>query len=195
MSWIIIALVFDAAVAGDEGELMFRLGRYEEALKAFTARLTKQHHSVRTLTNIGCTLHRLGRDDEALHYLESALQLEATPAEKARIYYNIGNIHYRAGRRAEAIEAYKSALRLNHRDGLAKYNLEIALKQPPAQSPKSDSSSGGGSSEDSSSPPRQPKMSLSEAERILEAARQSERGPAFRGKKDDYFNTMIKRDW
>lgn len=180
------------------GEQLFSAGKYHEALQAFEHQLRSNPGSIRILTNLGCTLHRLGRDDEALAVLKRAVSTEAEPPAKARAYYNLGNLHYILKHRSEAVEAYKAALRLYPKDSLAKYNLEIALKETPPQPPpppKSDSQASENSESESSPPSPSPQMSQSEAEQILEAARQSERGPIFKGNKSNYFNTMVKRDW
>lgn len=177
------------------GEQLFSAGKYEEALRAFEHELQTSPSSIRALTNLGCTLHRLGREDEALAMLKRAVSVEAESPAKARAYYNLGNLYYSAQRRLEAIEAYKSALRLNPRDSLAKYNLEIALKEQPPQPPPPPKSDSPQNSEGDGTPPPSPQMSQSEAEQIMEAARQNERGPAFKGNRSNYFNTMVKRDW
>lgn len=188
---ILIALL-TGGVSQHTGEQLFSAGKYEEALQAFQRELQSQPDSIRALTNLGCTLHRLGRNEEAVAALRQAIDTKAEPAAKARAYYNLGNLHYSLQRRKEAIEAYKAALRLNPRDSLAKYNLEIALKENPPQPPSPSNSP----SPQSSSAPPSPQMSQSEADQILEAARQSERGPAFTGnRQNNYFNTMVKRDW
>ncbi len=188
----ILVVMLTDGVSQYTGEQLFSAGRYEEALQAFQLELQSHPDSIRALTNLGCTLHRLGKYDEAMTAFQKAIDTKAEPAAKARAYYNLGNLHYSLQRRKEAIEAYKAALRLNSRDSLAKYNLEIALKERPPQPPSPSNSP----SPQSSSAPPSPQMSQSEADQILEAARQNERGPAFKGnRQNNYFNTMVKRDW
>jgi Ca-activated chloride channel homolog len=212
------ALLAGAVAAADEqlnGDDLYKQGRYEDAAAKYKIELSRDPSSALLHTNLGCALYHLGRHDEAIVELRSALQLKTEPAQAARIHYNIGNCYFSTNRIDEAIKSYKEALRLNPNDRLAKYNLEIALKrnnEPPKRSgnPQSqpDQSSGEGDSEQPQNDEQNPnssgegsqkpqsQMTRDEAERILEALRQSEKGPTYRGNNQrSYFNTTVKRDW
>ncbi|MBL8151318.1 MAG: tetratricopeptide repeat protein [Blastocatellia bacterium] len=208
----LVSLTVFAFSSNAEGDQLFKAGNYQEAVLAYQREIANSQHPASLQTNLACALYRLGRYSEAIAELQKALQSGLQPAQAARAYYNLGNCYYSSKQRAEAIEAYKAALRLRPDDNLAKYNLEVALKQPepPPPDPPKSSSSGGQAPDNNPDPnnknkdkpnesPSQtttPKMTQSEAERILEALRQNERGPAHRGNPDrSYFNTTIKRDW
>ena len=58
------------------GVANFRTGRYAEAAEAFRAVLRVDKGSVMDMANLGVCCKLLGRQDEARHYLEAALELD-----------------------------------------------------------------------------------------------------------------------
>jgi Ca-activated chloride channel homolog len=209
-----ILVIFAAAGRGVSGDDLYARGRYDEAIVEYQRELSSEPDSPRLRTNLGCSLYRLGRYEDAMRELKTALNLKPEALQAARIHYNVGNCFFTTNRIDEAIESYKEALRLNPNDKFAKYNLEVALKQkdrssPPPSSSKSQSQNSSGQSEqqpqqndpDSASSrddskSQQSRMTRDEAERILDALSQSEKGPTHRGNTQrSYFNTTIKRDW
>lgn len=215
---LILALVFCcsglAALAYNrpsQGDQLYALGRYQEAVAYYQRELAEQPQSARLYTNLGCALYQLGRNEEALKAWQQALELKPDAPQAARIHYNIGNLLYGQQRTPEAVNAYKHALRLNPGDSYAKFNLEVALKQQQQQSNRPSPQSSGGSSNQNQpqpAPSEQPRpdksrdneqparMSKEDAERILEALRQNERGPTHRGNNQrNYVNSGSERDW
>ncbi|MEW6730228.1 MAG: tetratricopeptide repeat protein [Acidobacteriota bacterium] len=209
--WAGAVLAADTDTNGDD---LYMQGRYQDAVAYYQAALEQSPTSVRLRTNLACALYQLGQYDAALKQLHMALESQPNTREAGRIHYNIGNSYYTSNRHTEAIEAYKTALRLNPTDKLAKFNLEIALKhnqQPPPtnQNPQLPSPSPNSGDKSTQPPTEQPsdtpphtkqnqrsQMSRDEAERVLDALRQNEKGPTHKGNlRRNYFNTMIKRDW
>src|SRR5687768_5073339 len=87
------ALLAGAAAAADQqlnGDDLYRQGRYEDAAARYKIELSREPSSALLHTNLGCALYHLGRYNEALEELGSALQLKTEPAQAARILYNIG---------------------------------------------------------------------------------------------------------
>jgi Ca-activated chloride channel homolog len=206
---VFVVLIPGHAKTGDD---LFAQGRYQEAAGHYQDELRREPDSSRLHTNLACALYRLGRYDEAMRELSMARDLETEPAKAARIHYNIGNCYYSTDRLDDAIESYKTALRLNPNDRLAKYNLEVALKRkeqsPPPRASSSQSPNNSGSSDTQKNPDptsnnsrderqkQQAQMTRDEAERILDALKQTEKGPTHKGNTQrSYFNTTIKRDW
>jgi tetratricopeptide (TPR) repeat protein len=166
---------------------LYTQGDYQAAIRYWQS---ARPISVVTKTNLGCALAQDQQLSAAITTFQEALSLPANPAQQARIYYNLGNCHFLQENRAAAIEAYKQALKYYPGDQLAKYNLEIALRQPPPNPPSPPPpsasppppslngnpppSNNSGNNNPVSAPPR---MSAGEAEQLLDALQQHERGP------------------
>jgi len=167
--------------AGD-GLAAFKAGRYEEALEAFRAEAAAHPESAEAAANVGATLARLGRNDEAARELERALTLGPAPRVEAAIRFDLGNAELALDRVEAAIESYKASLRLVPGDREAKANLEIALRRRREPPPPPPGDGGGGASGPASSQPQPPaaapgapRMTREEAERLLDALGKRER--------------------
>lgn len=78
--------------------------------------------------NLGSSLYKQERYDEAIKSYQSALAVAETDAQKSQIFYNQGNALLKGQKIQESIEAYKEALKINPGDLEAKYNLSYALE-------------------------------------------------------------------
>jgi Ca-activated chloride channel homolog len=122
------------------GNRHYRAGRYAEAVEAYQAALRSGRESPELHYNLGTSLLRLGRAEEAEHHLRTALGT-VEPALRQRASYNLGNRFLEAGRAnpdgvpllEAAAEAYRDALRLDPSDIDAKWNLELALRERDRQ--------------------------------------------------------------
>jgi len=194
------------------GEQMYQKKQFEPALKEFQQQIQKDPKSVRAHTNLACTMFQLNRKEEALKHWLLALENSSEPTYSARINYNIGNYYFKDNQLDKAIESYKTALRLNPDDKLAKYNLEVALKQkqPPPPPPPNNSNSPNNNpnnnpnnqpppesnNSDVPKPNKQPQMSRDEAERLLNALQKNERGPNRASNKEQNSpSSNTGRDW
>lgn len=121
----------------DEGMEAFERGDYERALQKFTAAAGDKELSNNPTVelNRGVTLHKLGQHDEAIKALNNALALDKKGELAESIHYNLGNVQAALDHKKEAIAEYRRALRLDPKDGQARHNLEVLLRDlPPPQS-------------------------------------------------------------
>lgn len=109
-------------------------GRYADALAAFEAAKREHPDSAVVDFNLGNTLYRMGRYEEA-----KDAWLRASKADekdlKQKDYFNLGNGFAAMGKDKEAIAAYRKALTLDPNDGQARHNLEVLLRKLPPKTP------------------------------------------------------------
>lgn len=137
-----------------EGDAAFRRGDFRRAAEAYGRALAAGDSSAVVRYNLGTTLLRLNRHDEARPHLEAAARLRARAGLSARAAYNAGNADLApvaAGRVPKeqsrerllrAVGHYRRALLANPGDADAKWNLELAQRLLREQA------GGGGGGED-----------------------------------------------
>jgi tetratricopeptide (TPR) repeat protein len=76
--------------------------------------------------NLGNSLYRQKKYEDALKEWESLTSLNLDEKKKGRLYHNIGNAYLMNNKLKESIEAYKNALRNYPNDTATKYNLAFA---------------------------------------------------------------------
>lgn len=95
--------------AAKQGQALFNLGRYAEALDCFNA-FAKLNPNVAPLYQTrGLCLQRLGRYEEAQADFERSIALNPTEAETHK---NLGSLHARFGRMEQAFASFDRALTL-----------------------------------------------------------------------------------
>lgn len=136
-----------------EGDRAYRRGDYARAAEAYGRALAAGDSSATVRYNLGTTLLRLNRHDEARPHLEAAARLRARAGLLARAEYNAGNAdlapvaasrvpkEQHRERLLRAITHYRRALLRDPADADAKWNLELAQRLLREQS-------GGGGGED-----------------------------------------------
>jgi len=73
--------------------------------------------------NLGNSLYKQERYEEAIEQYQNASSRQSTDLEKAQVYHNMGNAHFHNQEFEEAIEAYKQAIRINPQDDETIYNM------------------------------------------------------------------------
>ncbi|MGH7483737.1 MAG: tetratricopeptide repeat protein, partial [Longimicrobiales bacterium] len=145
------------AIGGiEDGNRLYREGRYREAAAAYRAAIEEDGPSVELHYNLGTTLLQLGELEAAEEQFMAALSA-VDPSLRQRTFYNLGSRFLAAGRAAPdgprrgalldaAVETYKQALSLDPDDVAAKWNYELALREREQnrQSPQQDQGGGGG---------------------------------------------------
>jgi Ca-activated chloride channel family protein len=140
-----------------EGNRLYRAGQFRRAAEAYQHRVAAGDTSAAARYNLGTTLLRLQKWDEARPLLESAGGVRRAPELRQRALYNAGNADLepvfrrkvtepdaRRERLQRAIVHYKDALLARPGDADAKWNLELAQRLLDREPPRS----GGGGGAD-----------------------------------------------
>lgn len=81
-----------------------------------------------SMYNLGNTLVRQNKEQEAMEQYSAAAKIEKDKSKLAYIFHNIGDIFQTQKDYAKAVEAYKESLRNNPKDDETRYNLALAQK-------------------------------------------------------------------
>jgi protein O-GlcNAc transferase len=98
------------AQALDQATRWAKAGALEDAVRGYRALMQQYGPRADVLTNLGLTLHKLGRHDEAVHALRNALHLQPDLIEAC---LNLGLVLLAQRRFEEAGQAFAQALQLN----------------------------------------------------------------------------------
>ncbi|HEX2209388.1 MAG TPA: hypothetical protein VHG93_17045 [Longimicrobium sp.] len=225
--WMMIAGA--AAVIGGgvlaDAERAYRRGDYPAAARGYARALSAGDSSATVRYNLGTTLLRMGRHDEARPHLEAAARARASAETRFRAEYNAGNADLqpvaagrvpppeRRERLLRAIRHYRAALLRDPADADAKWNLELADRLLRNESgggggdeEKNESPSGGGGQNQPSPASPQPRpgtanegagrpMTREQAERILAGAEAREQRIQRQQLKQDQNRIHGVRDW
>ena len=108
--------------------------KFEKALELYQEAQTRNPDSDTLAYNLGNTLYKLGRFDEAAGQYGKILEKES-PALTPRAVYNMGNTLFQMGRQnqnqeflKQALEAYKQSVVLDPDDEDPKYNYELTRR-------------------------------------------------------------------
>ena len=115
----------------EQAEQAYEQKDYQKALELYQEAQTHNPDSDTLAYNLGNTMYRLGRYQEAGKLYNRILE-NKNPVLSADSYYNMGNTLYQMGRAtddqqnySQAVEAFKQAVRLDPEDRDAKYNYEM----------------------------------------------------------------------
>ncbi|MBK7977112.1 MAG: tetratricopeptide repeat protein [Deltaproteobacteria bacterium] len=124
-----------AAGSNRAGNDHYEAGRFEDAAKSYSQGVAADPDRPELLYNLGNSLERLGKHEEASAAYHQALEKAPEPLAPDA-WYNLGNSLLAAGQAKAAVQAYREALRRNPRHDGAKRNLELALDQAKKEPPK-----------------------------------------------------------
>ena len=156
------------------GNDFYKKQQYEQATNEYQK--IQEWDSSFTITqfNLGNTLYRSGKKEEANKIFIKLLANEKDPAQASRLYYNKGVILGSQQKLEESIEEYKNALRKNPDDMEARENLQKALLELKKKTPpKKDNKKNQQQQKQQQKP--QPKMNQKEAEQRLKLLEQKEK--------------------
>jgi len=130
---VIPMLLFGACAYGQDdkkevrsGNVNYEHGNYSEAELNYRKALEKNATSYPGSYNLGSSLYRQDKNEEAAASYAAAADKAKSNEEKAKAYHNLGNALVKSGKFEEGITAYKNALRLNPEDNDTRYNLAYA---------------------------------------------------------------------
>lgn len=134
---VVLALCVFTQIAGaktavewyNEGYDLDKLGRYEEAIKAYDKALGIDPTLKEAWHNKGVTLANLGRYEEAIDAFDKALEIDPTYKWAKWAWYNKGSDFGCLGRYEEAMRCYDKALEIDSNHEEESYNKDLARKK------------------------------------------------------------------
>jgi tetratricopeptide (TPR) repeat protein len=161
-----------------EGNEFYRVQQYDKAAASYQKAIDADPGQLAAKFNLANTLHKQGKEDEAIQLFSDVAASADEAALKGRAYYNKGAILSQQKKLEESIEAYKNALRQDPADKEARENLQKALlelkkKDPPKK--KDDQQKKKKEQEKQKKQQQQPKISQKEAEQRLKLLEQKEK--------------------
>lgn len=177
------ALAFAQQAAVREGNVLYRAGRfddavkkYDEAIAADPADLTASYNRANALAKKG---DKAAARDEYNKLLEKAGTLQSNNSLRERALYDRGVLEQQEKQLAESIRSWKDALKLEPADTLARENLQKALrekKQQDAQQQQQQKQQQPKDKKDQKQPPPpQSKLNQKQVEQLLKALEQKEK--------------------
>ncbi|HEY6953105.1 MAG TPA: tetratricopeptide repeat protein [Bacteroidota bacterium] len=121
-----------------EGNKVYEKGKYNDAEVSYKKALEKDPKSHAAQFDLGDALYKQQRFDEAMREYNNAAVASKDAEGKAASYYNLGNSLFKANKYPESIEAYKRSLSLNPNDEDTRYNLQMAIDRLKQQQQNKD---------------------------------------------------------
>lgn len=111
------------------GNRSFDKQKYGEATSTFSEAVKKNEKDFGAHYNLGNSLYKIKKYDEAIAEYQKAQNNTNNKDEKAASYYNEGNAHLQNGDGEKAVNAYKNALKFDPDNEAILKNLQIAKKK------------------------------------------------------------------
>ncbi|WP_374449641.1 tetratricopeptide repeat protein [Cloacibacterium normanense] len=111
------------------GNRSFDKQKYGEATSTFSEAVKKNEKDFGAHYNLGNSLYKIKKYDEAIAEYQKAQKNTNNKDEKAASYYNEGNAHLQNGDGEKAVNAYKNALKHDPDNEAILKNLQIAKKK------------------------------------------------------------------
>lgn len=111
------------------GNRSFDKQKYGEATSTFSEAVKKNEKDFGAHYNLGNSLYKIKKYDEAIAEYQKAQKNTNNKDEKAASYYNEGNAHLQNGDGEKAVNAYKNALKFDPDNEAILKNLQIAKKK------------------------------------------------------------------
>lgn len=117
------------ALAVEDPDELYRLGRFAEAEKAYTQLDMDHPKDIRFRYNRACAAYQNADYKGASAAFSSVLRRAKDNETRFKTAYNLGNTAFKQGDFASAVAYYKQAISYNPENRDAAYNLELALMQ------------------------------------------------------------------
>jgi Ca-activated chloride channel homolog len=109
-----------------EGNRLYQKELFDESELSYRRALEKDVESPQARFNLGNSLYKQERYDEATRYFGELADDIEDPGNRSRVFHNLGNSLLMSQQVRQSIEAYKEALRNNPGDEETRYNLAFA---------------------------------------------------------------------
>jgi len=109
-----------------QGNDEYKTGKFSEAEISYRKALEKSSTSFSGNFNLGNSLYKQDKNEEALRYFENSVNSASGNEKKAAALHNLGNTYLKNKKYQEAVDKYKESLRLNPGDKDTRYNLAYA---------------------------------------------------------------------
>lgn len=116
-----------------KGNEAYKKSNYDAAENSYRDALKIADNNSTASYNLGNTMFRKDKTDEAVEAYDNTIQNTTDNATKENAYYNKGVAYQKAKKLPECINAYENALMLNPNDEDARQNLQRALKEQKQQ--------------------------------------------------------------
>lgn len=113
-----------SSIIGEKGNINYKSKNYEKAYSEYLKALEKNPENEKLIFNMGNSLYKLGKYDEAEQYF---LKIKDKKL-KSKALFNAGNSAVKKNDTDSAIEYYKKAIIEDINNEKAKYNLQLLLK-------------------------------------------------------------------
>lgn len=116
-----------------KGNKAYKNSEYDAAENSYRNALKITDNNPTASYNLGNTLYRKDKSDEAIEAYDNVVENSKDNATKEKAYYNKGVAYQKAKKLPECINAYENALMLDPKDEDARQNLQRALKEQKQQ--------------------------------------------------------------
>ena len=110
----------DAAAQNVKGLALYKLGKYEEAIKAYKEAINLKKDFAEAHYNLGDAYSQLRDYKKAIEAYKQAIRSQP---DFATAYNNLGMAHYKLGEHKKAVAAFKTSVLLNPKSSLTYFNL------------------------------------------------------------------------
>jgi Ca-activated chloride channel homolog len=109
-----------------EGNKLYQKELFDDSELSYRRALERDEDSPQARFNLGNSLYKQGRYDEATVFFGELAGVIDDPVNRSKVFHNLGNSLLMSQQIEQSIEAYKEALRNNPADGETRYNLAFA---------------------------------------------------------------------
>ncbi len=199
-----------------KGNKQYKKENYNEAEVNYLKSLEKNPSNAKALFNLGNSLYKQGRYEEAAGIFDALTKMNISQNIKSQAFHNLGNSHLNLQDYAKGVDAYKESLRIDPSDMDTRYNLIYAMNKLQQQEQQQDQQQNDqkedkqNKQEDKKDQQNQDKkedqkeqqqkpdqLSPQDAERILEALKQEEQKVLenMEEQKQKSMPFRVKREW
>jgi Ca-activated chloride channel homolog len=109
-----------------EGNKLYQKEQFDDSELSYRRALERDGESPQARFNLGNSLYKQGRYDEATGFFGGLADIIDDPVNRSKVFHNLGNSLLMSQQVEQSIEAYKEALRNNPVDDETRYNLAFA---------------------------------------------------------------------